>query len=103
MKPGISPFVLSIVAVVASAGAGSAQNVCMSATEMEASLIDWYGEAPVDGSATDSTEIWASDDTGTWTLVQYLADGQSCVLAQGHDWGSEVSEDLLLAELGDDT
>lgn len=95
MKPAIS----FVAATVLSATSLSAQEVCMSTAEMEAGLVEWYGETPVEGTRTDTTTIWASEQTGTWTLVQYLADGQSCVLAQGYDWGSAVSEDLLVAGL----
>ncbi|WP_299728472.1 S-adenosyl-L-homocysteine hydrolase [uncultured Tateyamaria sp.] len=95
----MKPAIWIAATLTLSATSLAAQDVCMSAPEMEASLVDWYGETPVEESRTESTAIWASEETGTWTLVQYLADGQSCVLAQGHDWGSEVSEDLLVAGL----
>ncbi|WP_299372473.1 S-adenosyl-L-homocysteine hydrolase [uncultured Tateyamaria sp.] len=95
----MKPAILFAAAIAMSATSAAAQDVCMSAPELEASLKDWYGEQPVDGSQTDTTTIWASEQTGTWTLVQYLADGQSCVLAQGYDWGAEVSEDLVVAAL----
>ncbi|WP_299139867.1 S-adenosyl-L-homocysteine hydrolase [uncultured Tateyamaria sp.] len=101
MKPAIFAFGLSALTLSAAPAVAQTPTVCMSSTEMEATLIDWYGEAPIAETATQSTQVWASDDSGTWTLVQYLADGQSCVLAQGSDWGASVSEDLLLAGLAD--
>ncbi|MFL4469402.1 S-adenosyl-L-homocysteine hydrolase [Tateyamaria armeniaca] len=99
MKPVLLFAAASVAATALSATTLSAKDVCMSAAEMEASLIDWYAETPVEGSGTETTAIWASEANGTWTLVQYLADGQSCVLAQGNDWGSTVSDDLILATL----
>ncbi|MEL6452826.1 MAG: S-adenosyl-L-homocysteine hydrolase [Pseudomonadota bacterium] len=101
MKPRIFSIGALALTLGGAATGAVASNVCMPAAEMEASLIDWYGETPVDGSDSETTQIWASDQSGTWTLVQYLADGQSCVLAQGSDWGSEVSEDLLIAGLSE--
>lgn len=74
----------------------TASDVCMEAQEMEASLIDWYGEAPVDGANSAKLQMWASEATGTWTLVQYFPDGNSCVVAQGDNWtDGQVGEQLL--------
>ncbi|WP_299619268.1 S-adenosyl-L-homocysteine hydrolase [uncultured Tateyamaria sp.] len=77
-----------------------AERVCSPASEMEASLKDWYGETPVPGADAPQTQLWASEATGTWTLVKYRADGTSCVVAQGTDWAGEHA-DLMLAALGD--
>lgn len=60
--------------------------VCMDAFEMEAALIDWYGETPVSGAVTANQQLWASDATGTWTLMELHTDGTACVLGQGDDW-----------------
>ena len=70
--------------------------ICMSAPEMEATLIDWYGEQPVEGSTSEQEQLWVSDKTGTWTMIEYRNNGEACVLAQGDDW--LASQNLLLAE-----
>jgi hypothetical protein len=31
-------------------------------------------------------EIWASEDSGSWTIVITLPDGSSCLMAAGEDW-----------------
>ncbi|MFT6774577.1 MAG: hypothetical protein ACJA1L_002290, partial [Paracoccaceae bacterium] len=31
-------------------------------------------------------EVWASDDSGSWTIVVTLPDGSTCLLAAGEDW-----------------
>jgi len=31
-------------------------------------------------------EVWASEDTGTFTVMLTTPDGQTCVLATGTDW-----------------
>ena len=88
-----------LTTLIATSTASFAESVCMPAPELEAGLIDWYGEAPVEGAEKATAQMWASEKTGTWTLVQYLADGNSCVLAQGDDWAPARTEDLLLAVL----
>ena len=67
--------------------------------EMKSALIDWYGEEPVPGQRDDNSQLWASDQSGTWTLVKTLADGNACVLAQGDDWMAGLSGDKQLAAL----
>ena len=95
----MKPAILTVISLVTLSGAALAQTPCMSAPEMEAGLIDWYGEAPVEGAPRARAQMWASEETGTWTLVQYLADGNACVVAQGDDWAPARAEDLLVAAL----
>ncbi len=40
-------------------------------------------------------EIWASPETGSWTLLMTQADGTTCVLATGHNWHTKSAEELL--------
>ncbi len=101
MRPETFLPALGAATLITLTATASAKTVCMSAHDMEASLIDWYAEAPVEGSKTNTTSVWASEQGGSWTLLQYLADGQACVLAQGNDWGSDLSEDLIVAALDD--
>jgi len=83
---------ISIVALLlAPAGIAQAQNqpVCMQASEMKATLIDMYGEYPQPGAVrtdTSVTQLWASPETGTWTMVKYLADGTACAIDDGDDF-----------------
>jgi len=97
MKPFISSLILSVGIATSASAADTA--VCMPAAEMEAALIDWYGERPVPENASEKEKLWVSDRTGTWTMVEYRTSGQACVLAQGKDW--LASQNLLLAELLD--
>ncbi|MEL7131388.1 MAG: hypothetical protein AAGK77_03145 [Pseudomonadota bacterium] len=87
--------VLSMILAAAATSAALAETVCMDAAEMEASLIDWYGEAPVRGAKAKDQQLWASDATGTWTLMQLNSDGTACVLGQGQNWSG--SGDPLVA------
>ncbi len=100
MKPQIAAFSTAL-ALAFAASAAQAEQVCMNAGEMEASLIDWYGETPVSAPNADSEQIWASEHTGTWTMVKLLSDGNACVIAQGEDWMGGLAEEEMLAALND--
>jgi len=83
--------------VFADAPAGDAQ-VCMDSAELEAALIDWYGEAPVPGQAEANRKLWAAGIGGTWTVISYGANGQGCVVGQGDDFTpSDMSDELVAA------
>lgn len=89
---------MTFAAVAALATSAAAQDVCMSAAEMQSSLIDWYGERPVTGPSEDNTRLWVSDATGSWTLVRTLSDGNACVQAQGGNWNTGIdAQDMLAA------
>lgn len=99
MKPIISALFLTLGATSVAAPAFAA-DVCMPAQELKASLVDWYGEVPIEGQTEGGTQIWASDQSGTWSAVKTLSNGMACVTAQGTNWmaGLEGSE-LLIASL----
>ncbi len=98
MKPHFSIPAIGL-AVLLAAPAAWADQVCMSAGEMQASLIDWYGETPVSEPSDSNEQIWASERTGTWTMIKLLADGNACVIAQGEDWMSGAEQPEMLAAL----
>lgn len=89
---------ITFATVAAMATSAAAQDVCMSAQEMQSSLIDWYGERPVTGPSNNNSRLWVSDATGSWTLVRTLADGNACVTAQGSDWNAGNNPDEMLAQ-----
>ena len=74
------------------------RSVCMSTAEMEAALVDWYGETPAQQN-DDGSIIWASGIGGTWTIVTYEPNGISCTLAQGDDWSPNLGGNQLIAQL----
>ncbi|MFT6676870.1 MAG: hypothetical protein ACJAVM_003076 [Sulfitobacter sp.] len=96
MKPvfSISALVFSLAASAANAG-----DVCMPAGELKASLIDWYGEQPIAEPTEKHEQLWASKQTGTWTMVKTLADGNACVIGQGDNWMAGVNQREMLAAL----
>ncbi|SDX45263.1 S-adenosyl-L-homocysteine hydrolase [Litoreibacter albidus] len=73
-------------------------DVCMATSEMEASLLDWYGEKPAQHKE-DGSIVWASGIGGTWTVVSYEPDGMSCTLAQGDNWSPDMDGDKMIASL----
>lgn len=94
-------LVLGLSATAASAQDVSGHQVCMPAEEMKASLVDWYGETPVAEPSQEGEQMWASDRTGTWTMVRLLADGNACVVAQGENWMAGIDSPGKLALLTD--
>lgn len=92
---------IATLAVMATSAA--AQQVCMSTSLMQSSLIDWYGERPVAGPAKDNTRLWVSDATGSWTLVRTHSDGKACVDAQGRNWTPSMDPQEVLATLNQRT
>ncbi len=89
---------LAILASVSTTASAQEEPVCMPSLEMEAALIDWYGETAV-SRESDNTYVWASGVGGTWTILTYEPDGTSCALAQGDNWSPQLDADMLLAQL----
>lgn len=89
----------AITAAVLMTTSVAAQNVCRSASEMQSSLIDWYGETPVSGPLEDDTRLWVSDATGSWTLVRTTSDGKACVEAQGRNWTAGMDAEEVHASI----
>lgn len=66
-----------------------AQAVCAQRDTIVAQLETNFAEKPrLAGleSATRIVEFWASDQTGTWTILLTGADGISCIAASGTAW-----------------
>ncbi|MFD2741279.1 S-adenosyl-L-homocysteine hydrolase [Sulfitobacter aestuarii] len=92
---------LTLAAILGfSATVASAQDVCMRAEEMRASLTDWYGERPLPGHQEADTQVWVSPEGDTWSLVRFMVDGRSCVMETGEDWygGGRQADQLASLE-----
>ncbi len=98
MKPLVSTLTFAAFTTFA-VNSAMAQQVCMTADEMGAALIDWYGETPNAAPSETREQLWVSEETGTWTMVKTYSDGQACVIAQGDDWMEGLEQDQLLASL----
>lgn len=61
-------------------------------------LAQDYAEQLTGGGLNDAPasasviEVWASPETGTFTVIQTGADGMSCILATGTDWFARETE-----------
>lgn len=69
----------------------SAQMLCGERTGLIDRLIQKYGESRqglgMRGEAA-VFEVWASEKTGSWTILFTRPNGVACVMATGHDWQS---------------
>lgn len=94
MKPVLT--ILTSIALTVPLSA-QAEPVCMPTEELAASLKDWYGEVPVRRNIATGQQLWASERTGTWTLVQQRVDGTSCTLDSGEGYDAEgPSQDVMV-------
>jgi hypothetical protein len=66
-----------------------AQLSCGDRNAMVEQLSRAYGEARKGAGLAGQTalfEVWASDATGTWTILKTAPDGLACVVAAGENW-----------------
>ena len=80
----LTAAVLGIAAVPA-----LAQTPCGQRTDIIQVLAEKYREShQASGlqSASAMVEIWASPETGTWTILVTQSNGVSCVVASGQSW-----------------
>lgn len=59
------------------------QPYCAADAEIHQTLRQDFAETPVAGDGHAATELWASQQMGTWTLVVPRTDGTSCIIASG--------------------
>ena len=80
---------LSAVAMlVAFGGPAVAQSTCGLHASMIMKLDLKYGEVRLGIGMGPSNlfELWASEATGTWTILEVFASGMACVRAAGEGW-----------------
>ncbi len=67
------------------------QQACNTHASLMTQLNLKYGEARL-GSGMGSTtifEMWASEETGTWTILEVFPNGMACVKAAGEGWETD--------------
>ncbi len=73
-----------------------AQMACGSRDSVVAKLGEKYGEIRRGGGglagSTAIFEIWASEATGTWTILKTSPDGMTCIMAVGDGWQDDAGE-----------
>jgi ABC-type transporter MlaC component len=86
-------FTTFMFAAIASAPAALAQSqtpsACAPRDLVISKLEDSYGESRMGAGLRGHAsvfEIWASADSGTWTIVVTNTEGISCVMASGDSW-----------------
>jgi hypothetical protein len=83
----ISAFVAGVAA--ASSAFAQAQVACGARAAVVSKLGEKYGEVRRGGGLVGATaifEVWASESTGTWTILKTTPDGLSCIMAVGEGW-----------------
>ncbi|MFN4203942.1 MAG: hypothetical protein ACK4GM_12860 [Tabrizicola sp.] len=87
---------LGLVAMLAATDIAHGAPQCDSREAVTALLADRYGETRRSlGIAGEAAvmEVYASDETGTWSITMTLPDGRMCLMASGSDYEA-VTEDL---------
>ncbi len=72
-----------------------AQSACGARDSVVAKLGEKYGEIRRGGGLAGPTaifEVWASEATGTWTILMTSPDGMACVMAAGDVWQDDFGE-----------
>jgi len=82
---------VAVAAAVAAPGAALAEGRnCGDRNAIVQRLENNYGEARTGAGLSDGNssmiEIFASEETGTWTILLTRPDGQSCLVAAGDNW-----------------
>ena len=76
------------------------QPYCAADSEIHQTLQDDFNEAPVPGDGHAATELWASDQMGTWTLVAPRPDDTSCIIASGIGYDMARNVDVYYQTAG---
>ncbi len=82
-------FAIAVAAAGMAAAPAHAQTSCAPRDTVLDRLQSSFGEALAAGglqSQSQVLEVWASQDTGTWTVLMTNANGLTCVVASGTNW-----------------
>lgn len=104
MKQQMLALGLGLGAILLSAGQLAAQNHnCAERGRVLERLSGTYGETRQSiGLAANNQviEVFASDESGSWTIIVTLPNGMTCLIAAGQNFEA-VDEELTPAMLGD--
>ncbi len=95
----ISALVLGMAA--AAPPVAQAQMACGTRDSVLATLGDKYGDVRRGIGLAGPTaiyEIWASDATGTWTILKTMPNGFTCVMAVGDGWHDDSGEAIAAGD-----
>lgn len=91
---------LSALAVTLAGAAAAQNNACAPRDQVVERLASKYGETRQSmglGSNNAVMEIYASDETGTWTITVTMTNGMTCLVASG-DAFEPLEEALAIPE-----
>lgn len=78
-------IVAGMATIALSAGIAQAQQACAPTDAIANILSEQHGESIRAQGFTSGTvlQMWANEETGTWTVITVHPDGASCVRASG--------------------
>jgi hypothetical protein len=83
-------MILAILGIALAAGSASAQGqVCGERVQIVQRLLEKYGETRQSMGLQQNNgvvEIFASTESGTWTILVTMPNGMSCLVAAGEAW-----------------
>jgi hypothetical protein len=93
----------TLLALAVTAGAAQAQTQnCSDHADMVRHLAEGWGESRQSialDAGNSVVELFASPETGTWTLTVTAAGGPTCMIASGHSW-EQLAETLPVLDEG---
>ncbi len=78
-----------------------AQMACGTRDSVVEKLGEKYGEVRRGGGLAGPTtifEIWASDVTGTWTILKTTPNGFTCIMAVGDGWHDDAGKAIPVGD-----
>lgn len=81
--------VLALLPVTGTAEAQTARSVCGARAQIVETLNGRFGEVVQSwgmASGNQIVEVFASEETGTWTITATAANGTTCLVASGRFW-----------------
>ena len=81
-------LLFAILVALAFGGPAVAQQGCGTYAGMIAQLDMKYGEVRLGSGRSPSKifELWVSEETGTWTILEVFRGGMACMRAAGENW-----------------
>ncbi len=95
IKRGLALSALILGMTVAGTPEAQAQMACGERDAVVAKLGENYGEVRRGGGLAGPTaifEIFASEATGTWTILKTTPNGLTCFMAAGDGWHDDAGE-----------
>ncbi len=91
MVRAIYVLFVAVFALVVSPAFAQVQQGCGSHASFIAQLDLKFGEARLGSGMAGGIlfELWASEETGTWTLLRVFPTGWSCIKAAGEGWHTD--------------